>query len=972
MKKLYTLLVLLMSSLVGVSLMAMDVGDIGEAIPTGNGWFVTNKTGQSVTLGWYKSKIHRAYRSTWGPKEEVPAFKFELGDEQTRFIPFPPVQQSEGLFGHALRRELLVTHTPELLLPIVDADNSGILTDLVKKNSIAIFTKYELPPISDIVAGKVTLVQPVGTTAIKAVSEAFPIKEVYWAFENKFEEPVYCAWYLAPWDYQRKAFLNPKMFEKQRVMSIEPEASLAIPFPDKQGRSNQRQLLISFDPELLTNVVMHDAEGNLPHGVIARNQHDLKPYNSMWRIYNEDGVPYTSPLTNLITFINTTNEPRYAAMYYVKGVIAEKVGPRALVTEILPQLSAHIQYPVKHSGWRTQLLVATQEDRDILMQPRLSEADYRLLVKKDFSNTNLVNWYFEGAYAILTDILKEPPYNFKLSSIGGGALERIPRKFFDIKDFNPSDINALEARFREGDPLFMPNERIIQAAVDQTEEIKQKISNLAMETHYVLQRSEITRQAINEFLGEEVIARGEKVPKIALLFTGGGYRAMIETIGFLRGAEKTGVFDCATYMTGLSGSTWATNLLVASGLTPQAFSDGQRSKVGRGGLRALQEQLITNPSYAQRRFIESRFGQYHGPIGLYGHALANALLEGIEINGKTTHDITLSDLRTNLDPRRYPLPISVAVDPGTKGFGEDRVWYEFSPFYSGTKQEKGAWVDSMLFGSAFKRGTIQHFVPEYPLAQYMGIWGSAFALTPEDVAKNTTLGGYLYNAVSALGSGIGSLYNLVLWKETVPSVCSDRIAVGQMPNMSFKDSSRARRLRDNPFLCLIDAGITKETQYRHNFATMPALWRDVDVFIMCDSIGSPNTDVKSVHLVGAAQEAYGLGYTNFPQLHRSSIHEETLERIPEEVSTLIMEDKKPIVVYMKGKKHEEFAEHNTFIPGFDPDMKVAGFTSTTNFSYEPNQFDALTGLTEHIMRDEKTVTNIKQAIAEAVRRTKNN
>lgn len=38
--------------------------------------------------------------------------------------------------------------------------------------------------------------------------------------------------------------------------------------------------------------------------------------------------------------------------------------------------------------------------------------------------------------------------------------------------------------------------------------------------------------------------------------SGGGYRAMIATAGFLKGAEKTGLLDSTVYLTGMSFSQY--------------------------------------------------------------------------------------------------------------------------------------------------------------------------------------------------------------------------------------------------------------------------------------------------------------------------------------------------------------------------------------------------------------------------------
>ncbi len=971
MKKLLLFLPFIMSPVCSME-------DVGEALPTGTGWHVTNNTGAPVALGWYKTKVTRnpMYRSAWGPKEEISRAKIIIPDQETLFIPRPPEQSPSGWFNSSLRRELLMSYSPSLLLPRIDADSAGKIQDMLGL-SIVVASLADLPSTKEFEPGSFTLIKPLGSTAIKVISEALPRQEVYWALENKHKEPVYCAWYEASWDYEKKAYRNPKIMDRQIIVTIAPHELVALPFPQTQSTAHvQRQLLISYDKDQLRSSVPHDEENNLPTGIIARTQYDLQPYQSQWLIYSEHGEPYLVPFGNLLRVINTTNNPLYAAMYFKNSSGAVKFGPRNFITEILPQLSVHIPYPkTVNRGDKVTLVVTTEQDKELLYEAELSHAELSRVCQKGFTSTNLINWYFEGAYAILPDIKRPSPYNFRVSSVGGGLLGRLPRGTLEISGFDPSQIDTLESRFRENDPLFVANEFIVEAIHEKDSKVIEDLSDLYTEKNFTDMRLESARKAINTLVGSEIIRPGQKIPKIALVFTGGGYRAMTETIGFLRGAEKTGIFDCATYMTGLSGSTWAINPLVASGLLPSEFSAQQREKVTKGvhtlgSLYQLILNVIKDPSYIQRRFIQSRFGQSHGIIGLYGHALANALLDGFMVNGKISpHDITLSDLRTNLYDNgkpKYPLPLSIAVDPGIDPNGSERVWYEFSPFYIGTKQERGSWVDSMLFGSTFREGKIDHFVPEYPLAQFMGIWGSAFALTADDVYKNTAAGGYLISSIASLGSAAGSVYNFLLSKEEAPSDCPGRAVYGQVPNMSYQ-GSKASCLQDKAFLCLIDGGITKQTDYRHNFSTIPALWRDVDVLIMCDSHGDPATDDKSEHLIGASEEAYSLGL-NFPMLHRGRLRQKTLKKIANEISTLIMEENKPIVVYMKGKKIDEYADQNEYIPDFDPDQTVSGFTKAVNFNYTKKQFDALSGLTEHIMSHPETVGNIKEAIETAVRR----
>lgn len=46
------------------------------------------------------------------------------------------------------------------------------------------------------------------------------------------------------------------------------------------------------------------------------------------------------------------------------------------------------------------------------------------------------------------------------------------------------------------------------------------------------------------------------MPVIAIAGSGGGFRAMVGFAGVMKALFESGVLDCATYVAGLSGSTW--------------------------------------------------------------------------------------------------------------------------------------------------------------------------------------------------------------------------------------------------------------------------------------------------------------------------------------------------------------------------------------------------------------------------------
>ena len=84
-------------------------------------------------------------------------------------------------------------------------------------------------------------------------------------------------------------------------------------------------------------------------------------------------------------------------------------------------------------------------------------------------------------------------------------------------------------------------------------------------------RAAQVRSALESFLGEPV--EEQFVPSIGLACSGGGVRALLETVGWLSGAQASGLYDCLTHMSGLSGSTWALNTYLASGMSMADYKE---------------------------------------------------------------------------------------------------------------------------------------------------------------------------------------------------------------------------------------------------------------------------------------------------------------------------------------------------------------------------------------------------------------
>ncbi|XP_004363870.2 hypothetical protein CAOG_03031 [Capsaspora owczarzaki ATCC 30864] len=83
------------------------------------------------------------------------------------------------------------------------------------------------------------------------------------------------------------------------------------------------------------------------------------------------------------------------------------------------------------------------------------------------------------------------------------------------------------------------------------------------ERQLIAVRQERVRDALKSFLSLADL-EDEDVPVTALCGSGGGCRAMVSFVGGMLAAEESGMLDCFTYISGLSGSSWAMNVWLAS------------------------------------------------------------------------------------------------------------------------------------------------------------------------------------------------------------------------------------------------------------------------------------------------------------------------------------------------------------------------------------------------------------------------
>uniref|UniRef100_A0A671PC09 Phospholipase A2 n=1 Tax=Sinocyclocheilus anshuiensis TaxID=1608454 RepID=A0A671PC09_9TELE len=242
-----------------------------------------------------------------------------------------------------------------------------------------------------------------------------------------------------------------------------------------------------------------------------------------------------------------------------------------------------------------------------------------------------------------------------------------------------------------------------------------------------------------------------EVPVIAVLGSGGGFRAMVGFSGVMKALYESGVLDCATYVAGLSGSTWYMSTLYSHPefptKGPEQINQELMNRVSSNPLRLLLPKHITN--YVHALWSKKATGQPVTFTDIFGMLIGETLIP-------SRMDTKLSELQEKINEAQAPLPLftclHVKPDVSELKFAD---WVEFSPYEIGMAKY-GTFMTPDLFGSKFFRGNVVKKHEENPLHFLMGVWGSAFS-----ILINRILGFNDVNNGSTMEEELGTITSLI-------------------------------------------------------------------------------------------------------------------------------------------------------------------------------------------------------------------
>ncbi|XP_073472690.1 cytosolic phospholipase A2 gamma-like [Aquarana catesbeiana] len=203
-------------------------------------------------------------------------------------------------------------------------------------------------------------------------------------------------------------------------------------------------------------------------------------------------------------------------------------------------------------------------------------------------------------------------------------------------------------------------------------------------------------------------------PVIAVLGSGGGFRAMVGFLGAISKLAELNLLGAVTYIGGISGSTWCMSSLYSE----SNWSDFSRMKALEIRLcermKSETERHWTEP---WEKLKEKFLGDFFSLTDFWAYTFVFSVTNRINEEKLSSHQKMCED---GEDP--YPIYSAVAQDKIHENDLE--AWFEFTPHKSGFPSCQ-SYVKTEHLGCRFKEGRLLEKLPEHNLIYLQGLWGSA-------------------------------------------------------------------------------------------------------------------------------------------------------------------------------------------------------------------------------------------------------
>jgi hypothetical protein len=414
------------------------------------------------------------------------------------------------------------------------------------------------------------------------------------------------------------------------------------------------------------------------------------------------------------------------------------------------------------------------------------------------------------------------------------------------------------------------------------------------EKDYLKKRLPIVKVALEKLLNLNQPLQNEDVPTIAIVSSGGGYRALLCTLGFLRGIEKIKLLDTTTYAITLSGSTGAVAPLISMQMPLKMYKEYMLECVGKSFFDTTDEE---EDLIFETGAVKAFFNQPKTPVDIYGDLLGNRFFE---ILGTERHRVYLSDQAKIIQNGKYPYPIYTCID-GNENIVENQNWYEFGPHEIGNATD-GTYIPTWTHGRVFYngesvKGTFEMYPPEKNIPYLLGTFWSAFGANNYDIKEG----------ISEFSAQIGNYI-----KTIAPSYDGERPLdfVSKVPNYMHGMTTNNPESAKDAIRAYVDAG----TDFNLPIPPIDGVRRKADVIIICDA--SADKIGEQLHKTAAYMKRNN---RPFPTLDFKDIDKKTISIFKENDPSV------PVVIYMPRISDQQLLQKHLADPQFARYKHLAGF-----------------------------------------------
>lgn len=429
------------------------------------------------------------------------------------------------------------------------------------------------------------------------------------------------------------------------------------------------------------------------------------------------------------------------------------------------------------------------------------------------------------------------------------------------------------------------------------------------ERAFLAKRKPKVKSALEKMVGRSLT--DTQVPTIALVASGGGYRAMLGTIGSLLGAEKIGLLGATTYITALSGGTWALGAWISTGMSLDSFKGYIANNI-------VTDIHVSTISEAKRIIdmlsVKLLCNQPITIVDVYGGLLANRLLS---YYGADSQRIYLSQQAERIKNADVPYPIYTAID-AREAVAREPHWFEFTPHEVGTPYF-GVYVPTWAYGRQFSAGKSIDFSPEQPLGFQMGTFGSAFGVHF----------GRAWEEVTAKIPSV--IIKPLIEEKIVDANFGKRVLTTWATVFNFMYGIPQQELVERETIKFVDAGVDFNLPYPPVSGERPE--RKADIMFFLDFSGG-----SLIYSLKKTEEYARRRGLKFPQIDYTNVESKSMSIFKDPADPSC-----PVVVYLprvseaglwnKYKSNPSF-NHYSSIDGFDfTSATNGGFADTPKFQY---------------------------------------